>query len=201
MILEKIIVGPIETNCYILGSAKTHQALVIDPGSEVEEIKKCLKEHQLKIKAVVNTHGHIDHIGADAYLDSPVYIHRLDAEFLTNPDLNLCRMFGFVLPSIKLDVLLEDGQKIEAGEVCLEVIHTPGHTPGGICLKADKFVLTGDTLFAQGVGRTDIPGASEKALFNSIRTRLFTLADNLIIYPGHGPSSTIGQARKDNAFL
>ena len=201
MILERIIVGPMQANCYILGSAKTHQALVIDPGAEVEEIKRCLKEHQLKIKALVNTHGHIDHIGADAYLDSPVYIHRLDAEFLTNPDLNLCRKFGFILPSIKPDVLLEDGQKIEAGEIHLEVIHTPGHTPGGICLRSDNICFTGDTLFAEGIGRTDIPSGNEKDLLNSIRKRLLTLPDEVTIYPGHGPSSTIGRERKNNPFL
>jgi glyoxylase-like metal-dependent hydrolase (beta-lactamase superfamily II) len=201
MILEKIVVGPIETNCYILGSALTHEAFVIDPGAEAEEIKSCLRKHQLKIKAVVNTHGHLDHIGADASMDAPVYIHRLDAEFLTNPDLNLGRMFGFALPTIKPDLLLEDGEKIKAGEICLEVIHTPGHTPGGICLHSDNICFTGDTLFAEGVGRTDIPSANEKDLLAAIHKRLLMLPDEVTIYPGHGPSSTIGQARKDNPFL
>jgi len=197
MTLEKIVVGPMQVNCYILGSKDRGEAIIIDPGAEGAKIKKRLLAMGLKASCIVNTHGHADHIGANAAFDVPVYIHRLDAEFLTNPELNLSAMFEapFAMPAAQR--LLEDGQRIEVAGQNLEVIHTPGHTPGGICLNAGEFVVTGDTLFAQGVGRSDFPYASEKDLLDSIRKRLMTLPDETIIYPGHGPSSTIGEERKN----
>lgn len=201
MTLETIVVGPMQVNCYILGSKSTGEAIIIDPGAEGAKIKKRLLALGLKAGCIVNTHGHADHIGANAAFDVPVYIHRLDAEFLTNPELNLSAMFEAPLAMPAAQGLLEDGQRIEAAGQNLEVIHTPGHTPGGICLNAGEFVFTGDTLFAQGVGRSDFPYASEKDLLNSIRKKLMGLADETIIYPGHGPSSTIGEERKSNPFL
>jgi glyoxylase-like metal-dependent hydrolase (beta-lactamase superfamily II) len=149
----------------------------------------------------VNTHGHADHIGANTYFALPVYIHQLDAKFLTNPELNLSSMLGLSLSSCAPAKLLKDGQTLKVGDISLKILHTPGHTPGGICLKADKFCLTGDTLFAQGIGRTDIPYASEEDLLTSIREKLFTLPPQVAIYPGHGPSSTIGEEKKNNPFL
>lgn len=201
MTLEKIIVGPMQVNCYILGCSSRSEAIVIDPGDEPERIKDRLKKSGLKINCIINTHGHADHIGADAAFDVPVYIHRLDAPLLKDPQLNLSAMLG-----LKLDIpapvrLLEDGQKLKLGDIRLEVIHTPGHTPGGICLNAGEFIFTGDTLFAQGIGRTDLPYASEKDLLDSIRSRLFSLAEGVIIYPGHGPSSTIGREKRSNPFI
>ena len=201
MILEKIVVGPMQVNCYILGCPRTSKAIVIDPGAEPERITSRLQRGKLKLKLVVNTHGHIDHIGAGADLAQSVYIHRLDAKFLTDPKLNLSAMMGLPFTSPVQALFLEDGQKLEVGDISLEVIHTPGHTPGGICLNAGNFVFTGDTLFAQGIGRTDIPYANEKDLLNSIRKRLLTLQDGTIIYSGHGPSSTIGEEKKRNPFL
>ncbi|MBL7084869.1 MAG: MBL fold metallo-hydrolase [Candidatus Omnitrophica bacterium] len=201
MIFEKIVVGPMQVNCYILGSPSTHEAIVVDPGAEPEKIKDKIKRHGLKINCIVNTHGHADHIGANAHLAAPVYIHRLDAHFLNNPQLNLSNMLGLTLDLPAPAKLLEEGQKLTVGSISLEVIHTPGHTPGGICLKADKFCLTGDTLFAQGIGRCDLPYASEKDLLASIREKLLVLPDKLVIYPGHGPSSTIGEERKGNPFI
>lgn len=201
IIFKQLVVGPLQVNCYILGSAKTGEAIIVDPGEEPEKIKANLKDLKLKPKFIVNTHGHIDHIGANIHFALPVYIHRLDAEFLTNPRLNLSSMLGIPFQSSQQVLLLEEGQKIGLGEISLEVIHTPGHTPGGICLKADKFCFTGDTLFAQGIGRTDIPAASEKDLLNSIREKLLTLPDEVIIYPGHGPSSRIGEERSNNPFI
>ena len=201
MILEKIVVGPMQANCYILGSATTADALVVDPGAEPEKIKARLESLGLKASCVVNTHGHIDHIGANSAFEAPVYIHRLDADFLNDPRLNLSAMLGLSVTVSNPVRLLDDGQKLEVGDVNLEAIHTPGHTPGGICLNAGKFCLTGDTLFAQGVGRTDLPNASERVLLNSIRKKLMTLPDELVIYPGHGPSSTIGEERESNPFI
>jgi len=201
MILEKLVVGPMEVNCYILGSPDTGEAIIVDPGAESEKIKARLKDLDLKANFIVNTHAHADHIGANAHFALPTYIHRLDAAFLNNPQLNLSGMLGLSIEVPAQVLLLEDGQKIKAGDISLEVIHTPGHTPGGVCLNAGKFCLTGDTLFAQGIGRTDIPGACEKDLLNSIRQKLLTLQDEVIIYPGHGPSSRIGEERKDNPFI
>ncbi len=201
MTLEKIVVGPMRVNCYILASKDRGEAIIIDPGAEGAKIKRRLLALGLKAGYIVNTHGHADHIGANAAFDVPVYIHRLDGEFLTNPELNFSAMFGAPLVLPAAQGLLEDGQRIEAAGINLEVIHTPGHTPGGICLNAGEFVFTGDTLFAQGIGRFDLPYASEKDLLDSIRKKLISLPDETIIYPGHGPSSTIGQERKSNPFI
>jgi glyoxylase-like metal-dependent hydrolase (beta-lactamase superfamily II) len=201
MIIEKLIVGPMQANCYILGCPRTSEAVVVDPGGDAEKIKAHLAKCGLKVNCVINTHGHVDHIGADNSFSAPVYIHRLDGEFLTNSQLNLSDMCGLSLKLSAPDRLLEDGDRIKAGDITLEVIHTPGHTPGGICLNAGKAVFTGDTLFAQGVGRTDFPYASGEDLGLSIRKKLFTLADDVIIYPGHGPSSTIGEEKKSNPFI
>ena len=184
VLLEKVVVGPLQTNCYILGSKATSEAIVIDPGAQPQEIKNQLKKHHLKIKCIVNTHAHFDHVGANDQFFAPVYIHQLDAKILNSRA-----------------SYLENGQKIKAGDISLTVIHTPGHTPGGICLNQGKFCFTGDTLFAQGVGRTDFAYGSQEDLFNSIRDKLFTLPDELVIYPGHGPSSTIGEERKNNPFI
>lgn len=201
MVLKKIVVGPMQANCYILGSPSTSEAIVIDPGAEPEKIKTHLKRYGLKLNCVVNTHGHVDHIGANAYLAAPVYIHRLDAKFLNNPQLNLSRMMGLSLNLSVRTLPLDDEQKLQVGDISLEVIHTPGHTPGGVCLNAGKCVFSGDTLFAQGIGRTDIPSANEEDLLNSIREKLLTLPDEVVIYPGHGPSSTIGEEKKNNPFI
>lgn len=194
-ILETIVVGSMQVNCYILGCPRTSEAIVIDPGDEPERIKKRLNARGLKLKFIVNTHGHADHIGANVALGAPVYIHRLDAEFLTKPQLNLSAMFGLPITLPMPAKLLEEGQKLEAGQISLKVIHTPGHTPGGICLDAGEFIFTGDTLFAQGIGRSDFPYASEEDLLSSIRERLLILPDKTVIYPGHGPCSTIGEER------
>jgi glyoxylase-like metal-dependent hydrolase (beta-lactamase superfamily II) len=197
MILERIVVGPMQVNCYILGCSRTLLAFVIDPGAEPEKISSRLNIHKLKVQCIINTHGHADHIGANTALAAPVFIHRLDAQFLISPQLNLSNMFGFCVTSVRATKLLEDGQEVTAGDVSLQVIHTPGHTPGGICLNAGKFIFTGDTIFAQGVGRTDFPYASERDLMKSIQKKLFTLEDRVVIYPGHGPSSTIGEEKKN----
>ncbi|MCQ9207854.1 MAG: MBL fold metallo-hydrolase [Omnitrophica bacterium] len=201
MTLERIVVGPMQVNCYILGSPDTAEAIVIDPGAEPEKIQRRLKQSGLGVKYIVNTHGHIDHIGANAYFNAAVHIHRLDVQFLKNPQLNLSDMLGLSYSLPAQIVPLEEGQRLQVGEISLKVIHTPGHTPGGICLDAGKICFTGDTLFAKGIGRTDFPTASEKELLHSIRKKLFSLKDEVIIYPGHGPSSTIGEEKKNNTFL
>jgi len=201
MIIKTIVVGMMEANCHIVGDETTKEAFVIDPGGDYRKIKKAIDAEGLKVQAVVNTHGHGDHIGADGNFDSPVWIHRLDAEFLKDPSKNLSGSFGFLLKTKTASRLLEDGDRLKIGRYSLEVIHTPGHTPGSICLKGDGVIFTGDTLFCEGMGRTDFAYGSEKDIVHSIKEKLLTLADEYVVYPGHGPSTTIGNERRNNPFF
>lgn len=190
-----------EVNCYILGCDRTKEAVIIDPGADCDKIKNRLEEMKVSAKYILNTHGHGDHIGVNEKFGLPVLIHQLDAPFLKNSIKNLSAMFGFNVSSPNANRLLEDRDIVKVGNLSLEIIHTPGHTPGSISIKCDNIVFTGDTLFCEGVGRTDLPYASEKDLFNSIREKLLILPDSTRIYPGHGPASTIGHERKHNPFL
>ncbi|MBM3243532.1 MAG: MBL fold metallo-hydrolase [Candidatus Omnitrophica bacterium] len=200
MILEQVTVGAMGVNCYILSSNINSKALIIDPGEEAAKIKKVLSSHKLTPGVIINTHGHYDHIAADDDFNVPVYVHRLDAPLLTEPMLNLSGLFAKPY-KVKSDiVLLEDGEIIAFDGIELKVLHTPGHTRGGISLSVvkpeAKVVFTGDTLFYQGIGRSDLAGGDEERLFKSIDDKLFTLPPETKVYPGHGPSSTIGQERK-----
>ncbi|TRZ49382.1 MAG: MBL fold metallo-hydrolase [Dehalococcoidia bacterium] len=201
-ILKTVIVGQIDTNCYILGCEKSPQAIIIDPGGDYQKINRCLDENGLQAKLIINTHGHIDHIGANDKFGVPVCIHRLDADCLLEPARNFSEiLLGFSSTFHPAARLLEEGDKINVGEISLEVIHTPGHSPGGICLKTDNLIFTGDTLFCAGVGRTDLPGASGEVLIKSIKEKILGLDNDVVVYPGHGASSTIGKERRENPFL
>lgn len=201
LILEAILVGTMGVNAYIVGDPVSKEAVVIDPGSDYSKIQKIINKNLLKLKYVINTHGHGDHIGADDEFNVPILIHHLDAEFLNNPTKNLSVYYGFSLKVVSPVRFLEDGHKIEIGNISLQVLHTPGHTPGSICLKYDNILFSGDTLFYEGVGRTDFPDASERDLFKSIKEKLFNLNDETIVYPGHGSSTTIGHEKENNPFL
>jgi len=206
VILETICVGPFQVNCYVLAAADNSQAIIIDPGSDAAKIRRALKKHRLEPGLIINTHGHCDHIGADDEFGVPIYVHRADAALLRDPKLNLSPLIILAAYSVKSEVKsLEEKDKIELGRVQLEVIHTPGHTPGGICLlmrrPQDNILFSGDTLFYQGVGRTDFAGADGQQLIKSIKEKLLKLPDGTIVYPGHGPSSTIGEEKKNNPFL
>lgn len=201
MRIDKIIVGSMQVNCYIVSSEKTSNALLIDPGDDFKRIHKFLENTKLNPCFIVHTHGHIDHIGTDNEFKLPVYAHRLEAELLKQPDKNLS---SFLTKPFKVsgDInLLEDSQEITLDDIALKVLHTPGHTPGGICLDAGGIVFTGDTLFSGSVGRTDFSGASHEQLIKSIHDKLMGFADNTVIYPGHGPASTIGKEKRNNPFL
>lgn len=205
MILERVCVGPFQTNCYILGSSFHRKAILIDPGADYKAIKNRLDKKGLKPTFIINTHGHIDHIGADEEFDLPIYIHSQDVDLLKDVELNLSKFFAVSL-TVDSDVYtLSDNQDIYLGQIHLKVIHTPGHTPGGICLlllaPEDKFLFSGDTLFCSGIGRTDIPKGNEFLLIKSIKERLFCLEDDIIVYPGHGPETTIGREKRENLFL
>lgn len=185
--LKKLEVGLYQANCYIIGCEKTGQGIVVDPGDEILRIVKAVAS--LNIRAIVLTHGHFDHTGAAQELrritKAPVLVHRMDAGML----------------AFKPDSYLDEGLGLVAGTYSFNVIHTPGHSPGSICLHGAGAVFTGDTLFAGSVGRTDFPGGSHDSLIDNVRRKIFPLGDELRVYPGHGPPSTIGRERTSNPFF
>jgi glyoxylase-like metal-dependent hydrolase (beta-lactamase superfamily II) len=201
VLIKTIVAGLFESNCYLVGDEDIKEIFIIDPGGDYKKIKNAIDKDSLKPKAVINTHGHGDHIGANKEFNIPVWIHNLDADFLTDPSKNLSGAFGFFLATKTASRLLEGGNILSVGKYDLEVIHTPGHTPGSICLKAAGVVFTGDTLFCEGIGRTDLAYGSEEDIMRSIKEKLFVLNDDYIIYPGHGPSSTIGDEKLNNPFI
>lgn len=206
MILETLVVGPLGTNCYLIACSQSKEGAVIDPGAEGKRILAVAARAGIRLRYIINTHGHIDHCGSNGEIKeatgAEILIHQSDAFYLTDPRKNLFAFTGGQGGSPPADRTLEEGEVIRLGqEVILEVIHTPGHTPGGICLKGEDFVFTGDTLFAGSIGRTDFPGGSFEQLITSIKEKLFSLPDSLTIYPGHGPASSIGAEKVDNPFF
>jgi glyoxylase-like metal-dependent hydrolase (beta-lactamase superfamily II) len=207
MVFDTVVVGALGVNCYLLGCEETRQGVVVDPGDEVERLIPVIERHGLSVSAIINTHGHFDHVGGNLRLiratGAPLYIHQADAALLGKVG-QVAAMYG--LPgenSPQPDHLLEDGMVIEFGHQRLQVIHTPGHTPGGCCLylEQEQKLISGDTLFADGVGRTDLPGGSHAQLVQSIKQRLFCLPDQVQVYPGHGPGTTIGHEKQHNSYL
>ena len=165
MLIKKLTVGPLESNCYLVTDEETKEGIIIDPGEEGERILKAVKQEGIVLRYLINTHGHIDHIGTNSYLKGKIGglklgIHEADARMLINANENLANFTGGDFTSLPADLLLKNGDEITLGKKHLKVIHTPGHTPGGICLLGEKKILTGDTLFAGSVGRTDLPGGS-----------------------------------------
>jgi len=209
MKIDYLILGGYQTNCYVLrkdDSAK--DCLIIDPGLEAAELIEFLDEQKLNPIAVVLTHGHIDHIAGltvlrNQFPEIKVYIHNLDAEMLTDPNINLSAMSGMTFVTDAEDVSLKNRDIIDLAGMKLRVLHTPGHTPGGISLysKEAGVVFVGDTLFADSIGRTDFPGGSMSQLLNSVREKLFTLPEETEVYPGHGPATTIAAEKAHNPFF
>jgi hydroxyacylglutathione hydrolase len=198
MLIETFAVGMLSTNCYVVSDKETKEAIIIDPGLdfvvEAQPIYSYIEKEKLKIKFIINTHGHSDHINGDGIMqkkyEAPICIHQLDASFLE----------GLEKHGTPSDVLLKDADVVKFGNVSLKVMHTPGHTLGSICLVGDKVLFSGDTLFAGSVGRTDFPESSRRDMGVSLR-KLLGLPDGLLVYPGHGEVSLLGREKRVNPFL
>jgi hydroxyacylglutathione hydrolase len=205
-IVACITVGSFEENCYLYACPETREAVIIDPGDEPEKILETIQELKLIPKYILNTHGHIDHICAiDAISEVypvPLAIHPADVPLYT--DEITAQEFGLTAPLVKRkpDILLQEGDKISFGTLTLDIIHTPGHTPGGICLISQPYcVFSGDTLFYRSIGRTDLAGGSYEQIEQSIRSKLYTLDDDLVVFPGHGQPTTIIEEKNENPFV
>lgn len=205
-IVARITVGIFAENCYLYACPQTLEAVIIDPGDEAELILEKIQELKLVPKYIINTHGHIDHIGAidelSAVYPVPLAIHPADVHMYS--DERTARMYGRKPPLVsrKPDILLKEGDRISFGTLTLDVLHTPGHTPGGVCLVSAPYcVFTGDTLFQRSIGRTDFEGGSFDQLEKSIREKLYTLDEDLIVFPGHGDPTTIGEEKYENPFV
>ena len=202
--IQSFAVMPFDENCYVV-SDETGEGVVIDPGGMAKQILSYIREAKLSIKAVLDTHGHCDHIGANDEIrdetGAPLYIHKEDAAMISDMKLNLSAFMGFRVISRPAEHLLSEGDKISFGQTELEVIHTPGHTKGGVCFVGESVAFTGDTLFAGSIGRSDFPGGSEVELIGNIKKKLLVLPDETKVYSGHGPSSEIGWERQCNPFL
>jgi glyoxylase-like metal-dependent hydrolase (beta-lactamase superfamily II) len=206
MKIERFQVGSLWTNCYVVASEKG-DALVIDPGGPMSDVKRFIADNGLRVKQILLTHGHSDHIMGLREIrnlaSDGVAVHPEDADCVTNPSKNLSAVMGSSFQSNAAEFEFEDGDVIRAGDLSARVIHTPGHTTGGCCFYvtegSNALLISGDTLFARSVGRTDLPGGDEKTLLESLK-KLEEFPDSLIVYPGHGPSTTLGEERRLNPF-
>lgn len=202
---EMIVVGSLQTNCYLVHCEETRECAVIDPGAEPDVVSQAISSKSLKPVVLLNTHGHVDHVGANKDIKEkygiPLMMHEADAPMLKSI---LQSGLGLILgakSSPPPDSFLDENDEVKIGNFSLRVFHTPGHSPGGLVFLADNFLISGDTLFCMGVGRTDLPGGSWETLMDSIKRKILTLPDETVVLPGHGPSTTVGQEKSGNPFL
>jgi glyoxylase-like metal-dependent hydrolase (beta-lactamase superfamily II) len=205
VIIKQLTVGPIMANCYILGCERTREAAVIDPGDETDKILMSLASEKLTLKHILNTHGHFDHVGGNRQLKdatgAELLIHAADAAMLAQLSASAAAFGLSAQNSPPPDRTVAEGDRVTFGDIALTVLHTPGHTPGGISFHTDRCVFVGDALFYGSIGRTDFPGGDYDTLIASIRTKLFTLDDDTTVYTGHGPATTVGQEKRSNPFV
>lgn len=205
LVVHQMSVGPLQVNCFIVYCDKTKQAMVIDPGEEASRILHFVERHGLHVSKVVNTHCHFDHIGANQQVveatGAELMLHKDDLPLLQNAR-NHAQVYGLqVAPSPQPDKLLGQGDTFQLGELTFQVFHVPGHSPGGICLLSEGHLFVGDVLFSGSIGRTDLPGGDYDSLVEGVRERLFSLDDETVVHPGHGPDTTIGRERQMNPFV
>jgi glyoxylase-like metal-dependent hydrolase (beta-lactamase superfamily II) len=207
MIHEIFPVGPLQCNCSVIGDEGSHEAMVVDPGDEIERVLELLRRHGLKLKMIAVTHGHIDHIGGAGKLHkatgAPVYMNEADQMQIKLLPLQAA-WIGMRPPGeVKIDHALGDADKLTVGDLSATVLHTPGHTEGSVCLyfDAQKKLVAGDTLFAGSIGRTDLPGGNFEKIMRSLQQRVLALPDETVVVPGHGPLTSIGEERQSNPFL
>ncbi|MFH1862806.1 MAG: MBL fold metallo-hydrolase [bacterium] len=205
ILVERYEVGMFLVNTYIVGCLKTQQGAIIDPAAEGDQLLERCRELNLTLQYIINTHGHADHIAENSFIkqktNAPIAIHAKDAPMLTDARRNLSAFFGMPLTSPPADVLIVEGEPFSIGEINFEILHTPGHSPGSICLIHDPIALVGDVLFFDSIGRTDFPEGSFELLVDNIRTKLLPLGDHFQAFPGHGPDTTLGRERRENPFL
>lgn len=205
MDIRSFVVGPIDVNCYIVQDTETKQGMVVDPGGDGESLWKYIQSEGIKIQVIVNTHGHGDHIGAVDFLrqktGAPFMLHADDAQMVLDAKQNLSAYMGFAVTTKPADALLSDGQVLSVGGLQFKVLHTPGHSPGGVCLLGEGVLFSGDSLFAESVGRCDFPGASAQQLLASLKEKLLNLPKDTKVYPGHGPATSIGWEKMHNPYL
>jgi hydroxyacylglutathione hydrolase len=209
MDIEQMKVGFMEVFCYLVSCPRTKEALVIDPAGDEERIVERIKQKKLHLKYIVNTHGHPDHTCGNAKVkeltDAKILVHEQEVPLINSEHgREMVRQWGFA-PSPSVDITVKDGEQINAGDVALKVIHTPGHSPGGMCLLGEGNLFTGDTLFVGAIGRTDLPGSSMNQFMNSLSQKILTLPGETIVWPGHDygikPSSTIDEEKRTNPWL
>lgn len=202
--VKKIISGRMEVNCYIVYDANTKKCIIVDPGEDGDLVINEVKKEDLIPEMLVNTHGHYDHILSNEKIrsefDIPLAAHKDEIQMLADPQRNASALFGYPVSVKTPEIVLEDDQKVDLSFTSFKVIHTPGHTKGGICLLFDDFIITGDTLFAGTIGRTDFPGGDYEEMKRSLQ-RIKVLNPNTIIYPGHGSITTIANELRHNPFL
>lgn len=207
MIFETLVVGQLGVNCFILADPETKEGVVVDPGDEAGAILELIKAKGVRVKYILNTHGHFDHIGGNRRLveatGATLMIHRGDEPFLSRASRSATTYGLKADDSPPPAAYLEDGQTITFGSRELRVIHTPGHSPGGSCfyLPSEGKLISGDTLFAESIGRTDLTGGSQDQLISSVRSKLLVLPGDTRVYPGHGPATTIGHEKRHNPYL
>jgi hydroxyacylglutathione hydrolase len=207
MIHEILPVGPLQCNCSVIGDETTREAMVIDPGDDIEDIVAILGKHKLKVKQIVITHAHIDHVGGAMKLrrltGAPILLNQNDYALLKMLDAQAA-WIGMASPGeVEIDAELSHGDDLSAGSLKANIIHTPGHTEGSVCLyfSNEKLLIAGDTLFAGSIGRTDLPGGSMEKIMRSLHQRVLALPDETIVIPGHGPKTSIGDEREGNPYL